>query len=54
MIVGGRDDTLEGGSGGWGGDCGGRDDQATAKLRQAVGHQRARTMPAPRDGGEAY
>ena len=31
---------MEGGNGGWRGYRGGRDDQATAKLRQAVGHQR--------------
>ena len=31
---------MEGGNGGWRGCRGGRDDQATAKLRPAVGHQR--------------
>ena len=40
LIVGGRDETLEGGNGGWSGDRGARDDHATAKLHQAVGHQR--------------
>ena len=39
MGVGSRDETLEGGNCGWRGYRGGRDDQATAKLRQAVGHQ---------------
>ena len=37
-----REETLEGGNGGWRGYRGGRDDQATAKLRQAVGHQHFR------------
>ena len=32
--------TVEGGNGGWRGYRGRRDDQATAKLRQAVSHQR--------------
>ena len=35
-----RHGTLEGGNGGWRGHRGGRDDQAAAKLRQAVSHQR--------------
>ena len=38
--VGSRDETLEGGNGGWRGNRGGRNDQVTAKLRQAVGNQR--------------
>ena len=38
--VGNRDETLGGGNDGWRGYRGGRDDQAIAKLRQAVGHLR--------------
>ena len=38
LSVGSRDETVEGGNGGWRGYRGGRDDQATAKLRQAVGN----------------
>ena len=40
LSAGSRDVPSEGGNGGWRGYRGGRDDQATAKLSQAIGHQR--------------
>ena len=43
---------YEGGHGSWRGDRGGRDDQATAQLRQAVGNPSG-AMPVPGDGGGA-
>ena len=51
LIVGGRDETLEGGNSGWRGHRGGRDDQATAKLCQALGHQRDHAVSKGRGRG---
>ena len=54
LIVESRDETLEGGNGGWRGYCGGRDDQATAscvKQSASDGHQRDNAGPGARGWG---